>query len=141
MLNLDSSLDVNVDYSVAFLISQLEINKAKHIEEYKQALVVYEQDRLSLLKEIQKEAKVLTTVDTKDNRDRLYRLNHSFYNLKLPVNAEKTYDTYIGLLKNTVSENVNLGISDANAIINDEWDWAVSAKTTNYSYSSRYSGR
>ena len=71
-------------------------------------------------------------------KNALNKAYHDFCTLKEPVNASATYDTYISLFGATASDTITLSIQDANAIIHDEWDWAVAAKTTNSSYSSRY---
>jgi hypothetical protein len=55
-----------------------------------------------------------------------------------PTDAAKNYEQYISLFKQSVSEELELTMSEANSIINDEWDWAVSAKLLNSTYSSRY---
>ena len=136
MNNFGRTLNVISNYSVKFLIEQLEKNKKAHIEDHAKAVSVWKKDIDNLLKKIVKEAK--KEIGKYNNKKELTDVYEEYFSLCEPVNAEKTYDTYISLLNNTTSEHISLSIQDANAIINDEWDWAIAAKTTNASYSSRF---
>ena len=89
-------------------------------------------------KALNKLAKASRKLIVNYNKDKdLWNAYEEYDGLIRPVDASKTYDTYISLLSNSTSDNVELSIQDANAIINDEWDWAIAAKTTNAFYSSR----
>ena len=139
MQNLGRTLDVKSDYAVSFLIEQLKFNKKVHLEDYEKAVKVYNDDLNKALQVVENAiAKINEHGHKQEHRDNLYRKLNEYNNIKSPVNAAKTYDTYISLLNKTTSANIILSIQDANAIINDEWDWAIQAKTTNSSYSSRF---
>ena len=60
------------------------------------------------------------------------------YTLNKPVDASKMYEQYISLLSQSTDKELTLALNDANAIINDSWDWAIQAKTVNSTYSSRF---
>lgn len=136
MENLGRTLDISSGYYVSLLVASLEANKAAHIEDYKKAVEVYNRDVQTKLKLIAKMAR--KTITNPEMQKNLIKVYGDYCRLSMPVNASKTYDTYISLMSQTSSDTVVLSIQDANAIINDEWDWAIAAKNTNSSYSSRF---
>jgi hypothetical protein len=129
--------NIKVEYTPLTLINALEANKRAHVLEYGKAVEVYESDLAAAFNEavrLASEARATKSVEP------LYAATAGINKLTKPVNNEKLYDQYITMFKNTASKIVVLSLTEANAIVNDEWDWAVAAKVLNSGYSSRRPG-
>lgn len=133
-MNLSRVLDIETEYATNFLVEKLKENKKLHQEEFIKATEEY----LKVRKEkAEKLASVATEVmnDPKGNNgDKVFKAFQSLNGLLSPVDATEMYDQYISLFEKSSSSTIKLSLSDANAIIHDKWDWAVSAKLTNTSY-------
>ena len=130
-------LNIKTQYDRLKLINALIANRDKHIEDYKAAVIVYKEDQKKLIEEM---VVVSTAAVETVTTDKIYRVYAKLVQLTEPVDATKLYEQYIGLFTAAVAENIELTMSEANSIINDEWAWAVAAKTSNSLYSSRYIG-
>jgi hypothetical protein len=133
-MNLANRLNIKLAYDVNVLITHLKANRDKHVSEYKEALKNYrfevEQKLLTISALADKQVE-----DKKfDNFEALRIALNSLVMLTVPKDAEKMYDQYINMLGNTISGEIELSAEDANAIINDGWDWAVEASLSNSTY-------
>ena len=127
---LGATLDIETSFKRSFLINKLAYHREVHVEELKKAMKVYEADRNLYAEKI---ASVAHSYKFDEIEQWYLRLKQ----LAKPVDATQGYDQYISILQAATDAEIKLSVSDANAIINDSWDWAVAAKTTNAFYSSR----
>ena len=105
------------------LIKQIKENKAKHIEEYEKAVVAYKKEAL----------KQLSKLTDKVNDGALdIKLN-----LITPVNNSDNYDKIIEMFEWEVSDVVDLTQDEFKEYVQDETDFAVSAKLSNTAYFTR----
>lgn len=109
------------------ILDALEKYKADHKTEYQDALDVYRED---VKKELDKLA-LKAAVDFK-----IFDVQHNL-GLTAPVNCDKEYGQLITLFTASYDDILELDMGEANRILNNEWEWAQSANTTNFSYSSR----
>ena len=141
-MKLGNQIDLKVKYSTKFLIDKLEEHAYNHILDYAKAKRVYEDDMKDALEKLGGKAMSLATAlavapDSNIELGEIRNAYNKLFSIVKPVDASEAYTQYIDLLRMNVTDFLELDISDANSIINDEWDWAVSAKTTNAFYSSR----
>lgn len=136
-MQLSRVLDIKVNYSVSFLIEKLKVNLENHIDDYEKALIVYKKDLYKHLMEIQNICDDILRKNDVELKD-FNSMYSKIYTLNKPVDASKMYEQYISLLSQSTDKELTLALNDANAIINDSWDWAIQAKTVNSTYSSRF---
>lgn len=134
-------LSVETEYSVTTLLKALEENKQNHITEYAEAKKLYDASVLKLRSNYTKIAKKVPKdiSDTETFENYLLKVSEArqdLYRLRPPVDAVKMYDDYIRNLSATATEKgtIKLTFEQANALINDQWDWAVEAKASNAFY-------
>lgn len=134
---MDSIMDeIKANYRPGDLANYLKANRDKHVQDYHVAIEVYDADVTKAFDDATKAVKNAGKTRDVNSVYQAYNTLSQIVNKK-PVNMEKKYDQYIRLFITTPSEIVVLNLNEANAIINDEWDWATAAKTVNNSYSSR----
>lgn len=134
MNGLGRVLDIKAKYSKKYLSDKLKEHLNNHIVDYEKAMGVYKLDMISALKELTDASmNAMATFDKVTIQKAYNKINA----ITKPVDATKAYKQYIDLLFAASDEFIELTMHDANAIINDEWDWAVQAKMTNSFYSSR----
>lgn len=131
MLN---SIETNFD--TTFLTKALKEHLRQHIEDYEKAMAVFKTDQVKRAQELKKVASKFINGEATSND--VYRAFTAFNGLTEPADAKKLYNQYINMFTASADETIKLSMSDANAIVNDEWEWAIAAKTTNASYSSRF---
>ena len=134
---MSKTLNIKAKYPIELILQHLNKNLIDHKEDYKKAVSVYNSDVITALTNIGKSVKKAINNEDLNHED----VNSKYYTLSQivkPVNAEKMYEEYISLFEASSDRHVELTFEDANAIINDSWDWAIVAKITNSSYSSRY---
>ena len=132
---------VETEYSIAQLISYLKTNKEKHIKEYAIAKEQYDIETKKLREKFKKFAKKVPK-DLNDDKsfdayvNTLTVINVDMRNRQAPVNAENMYDSYIRNFETSDPSisSIKLTLEQANALINDAWDWAQNAKTTHAHY-------
>jgi len=102
------------------LIKKIKENKEKHIEEYAKAVVAYKEEAL----------RQLNILIDKANTGNLK------LNLKLvtPVNNSDNYDKIIEMFEWEVEDEVQLSQSEFNEYVQDETDFAMTAKMSNSTY-------
>lgn len=110
----------NINVNRLKLIGILELNRTKHIVEYKKALTGYKKAALLRYKHM------INTLKTEDVVIRHFELPE-------PINAEKEYDRIIGMLKLDVEENVELSEQEFLYYIQDEWGWKRQLSTLSLS--------
>jgi len=133
-MNISShTLNIKTKYSVVDLIKYLKKNLEIHKEEYEKATEVYRADVVTALKALEKSTKKAET-DLTEVRSTYQKL----LNIPKPVDATKLYEQYISILSVSTESTLELTVEDANAIINDAWEWAISAKAVNNTFSTRY---
>ena len=132
-----NNLNFVTKYSVVDLIKSLEKHLNNHKEEYAKAEVVYKNDVNNSLKQISKVSKKLA-IEGSTELNELSLLYNKLNTLKRPIDASKNYEDAISLFSRSTETEISLTNTDANAIFNDQWSWAVDAKFLNASYSSRY---
>lgn len=127
---IQSLSEIKADFKVNNLISALEENLKIHKVDYAKALKVWQNDVLTKLEELFQEYDEMSGNFTTCNIP-------AGLGFRVPVNCESGYIQLINVFKNITTEIINLEISEANNILNDDWSWAQAAKLSNSFYSSR----
>lgn len=119
-----TNLSMRVKMRPQDLIKALEVNKADHLEEYASAVQDYFAEARRQLNALQRKVRA-------GDLDGELR-----FMLVKPVNIEGLYDKYIGMFRMTTDEEIEISAEDYGCIVDNNWDWATSAKATNALYSS-----
>lgn len=122
------NLNISIKVKPATLITALQKNKSKHLEDYQKAVVVYFEDL---------EKRIKSLLEKAQEKDIKYQY---YLSLPIPINNEKLYDKYIGMFAMAINETIEISSVDYGCIVDDNWDWSVSASTINALYSSKYAG-
>jgi len=102
------------------LITKIKENKKNHVEEYAKAVFAYKEEAL----------KQLTELTKKVNDDEL----EIKLNLITPINNAKNYDKVIEMFEWEVEEIVELEQNEFLEYVQDETDFALTAKLSNTAY-------
>lgn len=105
------------------LITHLKENKKAHEAEYKEAHTAY----FNKLREAI--ADLLHDANQCGFRADNYRIS-----LQPPVDQTKMYDKYIHMLGMSHETLIEIGVDEYTKFVDDQWDWAVSAKLFNSQY-------
>jgi phosphoribosyl-dephospho-CoA transferase len=111
-----------INVKKAELIAKINENKANHIVEYNKAVIAYKEEALKQLAELTKkveEGKLGVTLD-----------------LVTPIDNSANYDKIIEMFNWEVNEIVELKQDEFIEYVQDETDFAVSAKYSNTFYAS-----
>ena len=133
MQALGKTLNIKTTFAVKQVIAFLEQHLAAHKKEYAEAKAIYAEKVTEKLCILAAEADAQATKGY--NVNRISADYSAVVSLKVPVDATEMYEQYIAIFKQSTSKDVELSMEDANCLINDAWDWAQSAKTTNSFYS------
>jgi len=133
MQALGKTLNIKTTFAVKQVIAFLEQHLAAHKKEYTEAEAVYKQKVSEKLRALAAEANIQATKGY--NVSKLSSDYMAVASLKIPVDATEMYEQYIAIFKQSTSKDVELSMEDANCLINDAWNWAQTAKTTNSFYS------
>jgi len=106
------------------LIEKIKENKVKHIEEFNKAVIAYKKEALEQLARL--------TVNVNDGALDIK------LNLITPVNNSENYDKIIEMFEWEVEEFVELEQQEFLEYVQDETDFAVTAKLSNTAYSNRF---
>lgn len=120
---------INSKFKKTDLINALTTFREAHKQEYTDALDVYRQDVIDKLAELSRKAgeqEKFTKFDVAHN-----------LGLTVPVNLDKEYGQLITMFQYVSEEEITLDFSEANRILNNEWEWAAAASVSNSFYSSR----
>ena len=128
------NLGIRDKYHVASLIQTLKTNQQKHVQEYEVAIVEYEKRRKELIVNLGKVTKAFVKSPTLTNHQEVGRAMQELNYLTKPVNESAQYDAIIAVFRSLAVGEIELDWKDANTIINDSYDWAIAAKTTNAFY-------
>jgi hypothetical protein len=131
-MKLAQQLNIEADYKTQFLVETLKKNKEAHIKEYAEAYAKYLEMRRTKAQNLK--AEVEKIIDDPKVIGNVFGLHSELAGLTVPVDASKMYDEYIALLSASTSETIRMDVSDANAIINDQWEWARAASFANSTY-------
>jgi len=104
----------------ANLIAKIQENKTAHVKAYEEAIVAYKKEALRQLSILATKA---------ENGDVALRLN-----LTSPINNAANYDKIIDMFNWEVEEIVELEQQEFNEYVQDETDFAVTAKLSNSAY-------
>ena len=118
--------DVNIEVTVKIsdLIEYLKSNREKHIKEYEEAKKEY---FVSLKKKMRELSKSLKKEE--------FRKDNYNVNLQVPVIACDMYDQYIKMLTLSQDTEMKIDTHEYQCFIEDNWSWAVAAKSVNLTYS------
>lgn len=129
------NVNLKEQFTVAVLTETIRQNKAKHLKELAEAKVEYAKKKVELAENIVKAtAKFKKTLDVEDF-NALQNAVYRYQSLHEPVDASAQYDKMLDIFAALSTGTVELGWADANVIINDEYEWAIAAKTANAFYS------
>jgi len=103
------------------LIKQIKENKEKHIEEFKKAVDAYKEEAE---KQLMKELARLNTVGALDIK----------LDLITPVNNAENYDKILQMFEWEENEVVELQQDEFREYVQDEFDFAVTARMSNSMY-------
>ncbi len=103
------------------LLDTMRENRAKHLEIYAKALVKYRERAIVALTQQLGCAK----------EDKKFSLR---FNLVIPVNYLREYDSVIGLLEMSKADVVDLTQAEYRQYVKDEWSWAESFTSNSRSY-------
>lgn len=119
--------DVNIEVSVKIsdLIECLRDNKKKHLAEYEVARTEYFAALKRKLRDLSKSLK---------NEE--FRKDNYNVNLNPPVNASDMYEQYIKMLSMSQETEMKISTHEYQCFVEDNWSWAIAAKTSNAFYSS-----
>lgn len=131
-----SALDIEAQYSTKQLIEALVENRNLHVEEYARAAAAYNDRRNALFATLSRLSGDLSVSFSTDVLKQVQDTWSKISLLREPVDQREMYDQYIGLFAASTSAELTLTMSEANSIINDEWDWAVNARGIAASYTS-----
>lgn len=134
-MKLAQQLNIQAEYETSFLVECLKKNKAEHVKEYGLALKNYHKIRSERANVLIMNAEKIA-LDPANPMNSCFKSYNDLTSLTEPVDASKMYDEYIALLAASTSKTVKMEVSDANAIINDQWEWARAAKFSNSFYTS-----
>lgn len=131
-----NALDIEAQYPTDQLIEALIENRKVHVEEYARACSSYSDKRSALYSMVAQLSLKLAARYDNDVQKQLQETLAKLASLREPVDQRAMYDQYINLFKASTSKELTLTMSEANSIINDEWDWAVNARGIAASYTS-----
>lgn len=120
------NMQIRTKVRIIDLVTCLKENKANHEDEYKLAVEEYYRQLQARLSEL------LASAQSKMD------VNYVF-NMTKPVLRSKDYDKFISQLVSAMDAGqteLELSTSEYNCFVNDEWDWAVAAKSINSTYAS-----
>ncbi len=115
----------NVLVSKEDLLSTLKENRAKHIEEYNEAVAEYKVAFKKLVKKLVKASKSEDISKYVDNID-----------LDAPFSAEKDYDRAIQMVDMSVENEIKLDATQFDCLVLDNWDWKHSFLSNKMAYAS-----
>ena len=109
-----------IEVKKADLIAKIKENKENHVKEYSKAVNAYRKEAARQLKELNDEL-VDGALDLK-------------LNLITPINNAENYDSIIDLFEWDVKDIVELEQDEFKEYVQDETDFAITAKMSNSAY-------
>ncbi len=120
------------------LIETLEANRAKHIQDYEEAMAGYKAVLLSKIDEAFADAKKqlevkyektksrvssFTDLDIAKQRDSFTLIDDITVEMKVPRSYAKEYDAAVDMAKWDVRETLELTNAEFTCFVRDQWDW------------------
>lgn len=115
----------SVDVPRAQVLAVVKVNRDKHKAIVAEALEAY---RKAVIEELEKR------IDTIKSGKAI----NIYIRLPEPEDHTDEYDTIIGMLEMTESENVTLGSVEYRSYVEDKWDWKDRWVSSTASYASSY---
>ena len=109
------------------LIEALKANRAKHIEEYADAMIEYKELFLKELKTNLKNAKAGKDLE-----------KCRYVSLTAPRNYSEEYDEAIAKFEFSVDDNIILSDEEFNNFVRNKWNWTATVSASNSVYASSY---
>lgn len=130
------------------VLERVKANKEKHVAEYREAFVTYQEEMKDLVTQRKKDievalnaalGKVLVANVDKDKPVYMPHMGHllSFTELAPPVSHEKDYEQVIQMLQMEVEDTVDLESDQFACFVMDDWDWKEEFRNTTEFYNSR----
>ncbi len=113
------------------LLDVLRKNRAKHIEDYKEACDGYRDQALKRIDEIFTEAR--GTISRLKEGQTVAFMGFQF-GLPVPESHEKSYDQIIRMMEMSVDQEITLTCSQFGCFVMDDWDWKQSWANSNSTY-------
>lgn len=114
--------EMEVRVSRVDLLDKLVANRATHATIVKEAREGYVKAARKAL-----EARLLQVIDGK--------IVNLYFNLSVPVDNSKEYDTVIGMLGMSQDDTIRLSASEYRCLVEDNWDWKSQFLMSNAAYS------
>jgi len=120
------------------LVETLELNLAKHIKEYDEAMAGYKMILLSKIDEAFEDAKKqldsryektkvkvasFTDADIAKQRDHFTIIDDITVEMRVPRSYAKEYEAAIDIAKWDVNETLKLSHAEFTCFVRDQWDW------------------
>lgn len=123
-----------VTISKVKLLAVVEKNREQHIKEYNEAVVGYKEQAIKKIEEtmgdLVKKVNLL-----KDGQ--FIRIMGVSFDLSAPKSFEDEYDQTIGMLNDSVDENIVLSREEYRNYMLDKWSWTESFKLSNMRYTGK----
>lgn len=116
-------MDLKIRVEKEKLIQSLLDNKKAHEAEYIEAHNAYFNKLRGDLADLLHDANQCAF------RDDQYRLH-----LQQPVDQTDMYDKYINMFRMSADDLIEIGVDEYTKFVEDQWEWAVSAKLFNSQY-------
>lgn len=131
-MNLMRNSDRKVKVDKKELLGKLEVNRVKHVEEYKEAVTEYKKAVIAKCTEI---------IEIAESNPLMAPVS---LGLQAPTSYERVYRDYIALFDWDLATEVELDADEFQHLVLDNWDWKAgfeSAKMSNSMYLSSSSRR
>lgn len=109
----------------AKLIEKIQENKENHVEQFEIAVVAYKKEATKQMRQN------IKRINREDNTDDL----STRIKLTAPENRVDDYEKLLNQFEWELDDTVTLSQGEFNQYVNDETDWAISAKVSNSVYS------
>lgn len=122
--------EIFIDVKVQDVIDALTNHRSAHIAEFEEAYQEY-------WTQLEEEMTYRWNDLLEGIQDRSAESASIFSELKKPINKTQDYDNQINMFEHTLragKEVIELSQQQFNQIVNDQFDWAISAKFLNSSY-------
>jgi hypothetical protein len=115
------------------LIEILTENRAKHVEEYNQAVAIYRKRVAEKIGTI-KEALTTWLIEFEKNPHKEVTYPEAYLRLPQPKSYEDSYTRTLGMLGLHTGETLTIDQDTYRQYVDDEWEWKAQSKMSNASY-------
>lgn len=113
------------------ILEKVRANRETHLAEYNEAMNGWKAETIKVLENTQKEI-IQQIEDIKAGVQEIYNVV-SYYPRK-PENHLDDYDQVIGMLEDSIDENVILTFEEYGKYVKDRWEWMQSFKMSTVNY-------